>query len=170
MATAVMSQELQAVRIKKREQPQIFIAHTLMSKKLLEKIIRIIKNEHVTPFIANQETNEKNPVERISQAINNSEAFFSVLTKNTLKRQSIRDWIFFEIGLAKGIWKKTSKFTHRYEIFVWKDIQIKLPYNNPIKVIADSKSINTRSKKSTDMMLEEMKAIARNISIVHKII
>ena len=159
-------QAIEKVRIAKRVPPQIFIAHSSISKKLLENIKREIETEKVLTFIANQERYKTNFAEIIVQAISNSDALFAVLTKKAFKKQSTRDWIYFEIGLAKGMWKKAvSKVSNQYKIYVWKDVTINIPNRSPINIIEEYKPLKINSKKSKDAMLDEMKSIAHNISM-----
>jgi len=164
-------QTIQPVRLPKQEPPQIFIAHCSLSKKLLENIERIIINEKIKPFMANQADYGTNMVEQIVQAVSNSEALFAILSISSFKKQSTRDWIFFELGVAKGIWKKTvSKISGSNKIYVWRDDRIKIPDLNLVKNITEHKLFKMNSKKSRDVMLEEMKTVARTISIMSRTI
>jgi hypothetical protein len=86
-----------------------------------------------------------------------------VLTKTAFKKHAIRDWIYFEIGVAKAMWKALSQ----YKIFIWKDVALTLPTTNPFNCIKECQSFRMNSSKSRDTMLAEMRAIARNISITH---
>lgn len=160
---------VQGARVARRAPPQIFVAHTSISKKLLEDIKNVIKKEKVRPFIADHEQYGTNPAEKIAQAMRGSDALFVVLTKNALRKQSTRDWILFEIGLAKAMGKSPLKASMQRRIFVWKDVRVKLPKDSPLKMITDHRPLNARSKRSKDTMLDEMKTIARSISIIRKL-
>ncbi len=161
---------VQVARVTRRSPPQIFVTHTSISKTLLTRIESMIKKENVRLVIANQERSDLNLMEKIARAVGASDALFVVLTKNALRKRSTRDWILFEVGVAKAIWKNlTAKVTKQYTIFAWKDVKIKLPNDGPIKLLAEYRPLNTRSKRSIDAMLDEMQSIARNISLVRKL-
>lgn len=161
---------VQVTRVTRRSPPQIFVAHTALSKALLIRIESVIKKENVRPVIADQEPSKTNLAERITRAIGASDALFVVLTKNALRKHSTRDWIMFEVGAAKATWKNmTAKVTKQYTLFAWKDVNIKLPSDGPIKQLAEYRPLNTRSNRSKDAMLEEMQSIARNISLIRKL-
>jgi hypothetical protein len=161
---------VQVARVTRRSPPQIFVTHTSISKTLLKRIESVIKKENVRLVIANQARSELNLMDKISRAVGVSDALFVVLTKNTLRKRSTRDWILFEVGVANAIWKNlTAKVTKQYTIFAWKDVKLKLPNDGPIKLLAEYQPLNTRSKRSIDAMLNEMQSIARNISLVSKI-
>jgi hypothetical protein len=161
---------VQVTRVTRRSPPQIFVTHTGLSKKLLTRIESVIKNENVRPVIADQQPSKVNLAERITKEIGASDALFVVLTKNALRKRSTRDWIMFEVGVAKAMWKNLmAKVTKQYTIFAWKDMKIKLPSDGPIKQFARYQPLNTRSNRSKDAMVDEMRAIARNISLIRKL-
>lgn len=163
-------QAVQGARVARRAPPQIFVAHTAVSKTLLEDIQTVIKKENVRPCIADHEEYGTNPAEKITQAMRGSDALFVVLTKNALRKPSTRDWILFETGLAKAVLRTRSlQATMQRQIFVWKDVRIKLPRDSPLKMITDHRPLNARSKRSRDTMLDEMKTIARSLSILRKL-
>lgn len=161
---------IQAAQVAQRMTPQIFFAHTSLSKRLLKKIGIAIKKGGVRPFIANLGGYGVDAVEGIIRAICASDALFVVLTKNALRRRFARDWVSFEIGLAGAAWRNlTAKTSKQYKIFGWKETGIRLSSSSPIKGVVDYKPINLRSKRSREAMLEEMRAIAQDISIISKI-
>ncbi|MCW4038298.1 MAG: toll/interleukin-1 receptor domain-containing protein [Candidatus Bathyarchaeota archaeon] len=161
---------VQVTRLTRRSPPQIFVAHTALSKALLARVESVITKENVRPVIADQEPSKTNLAERITRAIGASDALFVVLTKNALRKPSTRDWILFEVGAARAMWKNlTSKVTKQYALFAWKDVKIKLPSDSPITQLAEYRPLNTRSNRSKDAMLDEMQSIARNISLVRKL-
>jgi hypothetical protein len=161
---------VQVTRATRHSSPQIFVAHTVLSKTLLARIESVIKKENVRPVIADQEPSKTNLAERITRAIGASDALFVVLTKNALRKRSTRDWILFEVGVATAMWKNLmAKVTKQYTIFAWKAVKIRLPSEGPIKQLAEYQPLNTRSNRSKDAMLDEMQSIARNISLVRKL-
>lgn len=157
-------QTSQTINLKRRG-PQIFVAHCQISKKLLDDIKNVIEEERVVPFIAQEQCAGKQ-TDSVFQAINGSHAFFGILTKNAFKNNSVRDWILFETGIAKALWMNVSPDSYKYRTFFWKDVSLKLS-ESPINSITDFKSFNLKSKKTKDMMLNEMRTIAYNISILN---
>jgi hypothetical protein len=165
MATVAIDRSIDQLYYKRV--PQIFICHSSLDKTLLDEVESVIRNEKVEPFIANRKILGKNPVEKVIQAMSNSDALFAVLTKNALKDQSTRDWVFFEIGLAKGMWKNLERKVHRhYEVFGWKDVTISLPSDCPINLITDYRPLKPRSRKSRNEMLGGMKSITKDLSML----
>lgn len=140
--------------------PEIFICHSSLDKKLLEEIKILIEQQKCIPFIAQQKISESNPYENIMSAIWRSDAIFAILTENALTKQSTRDWIFFELGFAKGVWREQKKYYLKHSIYAWKDPKIKLPRANPIEFITSYHPLVKRSRKSRNQMLEEMKEIS----------
>lgn len=96
-----------------------------------------------------------------------SDAVFAILTENVLNEQSTRDWVFFEIGLAKGMWAKRENLQptayHQYKIFGWKDDKIKLSNDCPVNFITD---YDYRSLEPKNKMLNEMKSITKGLSLL----
>jgi hypothetical protein len=163
MATVAIDSE----PAKYKKVPQVFICHSSLDKSLLDEVESAIRNEKVEPFIANRKILGKNPVEKVIQATSNSDALFAVLTKNALREQSTRDWVFFEIGLAKGMWKDLKpKVCGHYEVFGWKDVTISLPSDCPINLITDYRPLKPRSRKSRNEMLGDMKSITKDLSML----
>jgi hypothetical protein len=161
---------VQGARVARRAPPQIFVAHTAVSRTLLGAIQNVIKKETVRPFIADHEDHGTNPAEKMTHGMRGSDALFVVLTKNALRRQATRDWILFEVGLARAVLRtRSAPATMPQQIFVWKDVRIKLPKTSPLKLITDHRPLNTRSKRSRDRMLDEMKTIARSLSILRRL-
>jgi hypothetical protein len=167
--TERLSRPVQTVKLVRRTSPQIFLAHNSLSRKLVERIESTIEKENVRVFIADREHRGTDLVKHIVKAMSDSDALFAVLTKNAM-RKSIRDWMLFEMGLTKGVWNNlTPKVSSQYKIFGWKDSTIKLPKGSLIESISKFKDFKTRSIKSKDEMLKEMKLIAHDLSSVHLI-
>lgn len=142
------------------KKPEIFICHSSFDKKLLEEIKILIEQQKCIPFIAQQKISGSNPCENIMLALWRSDALFAILTENALTKQSTRDWVFFELGFAKGVWRDKKKYLMKYSIFAWKDPKIKLPRANPIEFITSYHSLIKGSRPSRNKMLEEMKEIS----------
>jgi len=158
---------VQVERVTRRSPPQIFVAHTALSKPLLTRIGSVITNAKARPILADHEPSETNLAERIVHAIGASDALFVVLTKNALRKEATRDWILFEVGAAKALWKSlNTSGTPHHAIFAWKDVKITFSSNGPMKPLAEYRPLNPRSSRSRDAMLNEMQAIARHLSLV----
>jgi hypothetical protein len=157
-------QTSQTINLKRRG-PQIFVAHCQISNKLLEDIKNVIEREKVVPFIAQEQFVGKQ-TDSVVQAIKGSDAFFGILTKRAFSNHSVRDWILFETGIAKALWMNVSLDSYKYRTFFWKDVSLKLS-ESPITSITDFKSFNLKSKNMKDIMLDEMRTIAYNISILN---
>ena len=151
--------QAQAIRIGQREPQQICIAHCSISKKVLNDIKKTIRRANVKPFFAQEGTSST-----IVNGIENSEALFVILTKNSLIRKSVRDWIMFEIGLAEGLWNQSLRSIRQQKIFVWKDETVKLSKDSPIHILDKYRSLRMHSKRSKEAMLKDMNTIAQNIS------
>jgi hypothetical protein len=143
------------------------VAHTALSKTLLTRIGSVITNAKVRPVLADHEPSEMNLAERVVRAIGASDALFVVLTKNALRKEATRDWILFEVGVAKAVWKNlNTTVAPHHTIFAWKDVKITLSSNGPMKPLAEYRPLNPRSSRSKDAMLNEMQVIARHLTLV----
>jgi len=116
-----------------------------------------------------EERGKENEIaEKIMRAIDDSSAFFAILTKKAFKKQVIRDWIHFEFGLAGGKHKKNAQnVVRQFHIYVWKDIATDIPNLNPLKNIEAFRSVKINSKKSKNEMLKEMRDIANRIAVTN---
>jgi len=141
---------------------EIFICHSSLDEKLLEEIKTIIDKKICIPFIAEQKISGLNPCENIRLALSRSDAVFAILTKNALTKRSTRDWVFFELGFAEGIWRNRERKSKQYRIFAWKDPDIILPRGSPIEFITTYHPLK-RSRKSRNQMLDEMKEISNEL-------
>lgn len=148
-----------------RRIPEIFICHSSLDTKLLEEIKTTVDKEKCIPFIAEQKISGLSPCENIMLAISRSDAVFAILTKNSLEIRSTRDWIFFELGFAEGIWRsRERKSFKQYRIYAWKDPDIILPRGSPIEFITTYHPLVKGSRKSRNKMLKEMKEISRDLA------
>ena len=141
------------------KKPEIFICHSSFDKKLLEEIKIEIEQQKCIPFIAQQKISGSNPCENIMLALWRSDALFAILTENALTNQSTRDWIFYEVGFAKGVWREKKKYLTQHSVFAWKHPDMILPRGSPIEFITTYRPLK-RSRKSRNQMLEEMKEIS----------
>ncbi|WP_456475697.1 toll/interleukin-1 receptor domain-containing protein [Candidatus Pyrohabitans sp.] len=87
----------------------IFISHSSKDSLLIEQINKAFKDIGVEPYFAFLKQEGVDPVTKIINAIHESRALFVLVTENVLKYNYTRDWVSFEIGLAKGIEKGSGK-------------------------------------------------------------
>ena len=80
---------------------QIFVSHSSKDTKLIELITLGFKGRKIAPFFARRIMMGKNPVEKIINAIDNSMALFALITPNVVHDNYTRDWVVFEIAVAK---------------------------------------------------------------------
>ena len=110
------------VPIKKRRKQirkkQVFISHSSRDEKLLDLIEFGFRNKGIIPFFARRHIRGENPAQKIINEIGNSLALFALMTSNVLYDQYTRDWVLFEIGVAKGKGKP---------IYCWKQEDYELP-------------------------------------------
>ena len=160
MAVITLERKKRSVQFAKRAPSQLFIAHSSLSKSLSADIQSTIQNEKIIPVLADSMTDSA----QIVDAIINSDALIAILTKKALRMPKVRDWLFFEIGCAKGLWKAISAGeSSRYKIYVWKDKPVKLPALSPITTY---KSVNLRSKQSRAELLADIQSVAFNLSMM----
>jgi hypothetical protein len=139
---------------------QIFVAHGALSKSLSAAIQSTIQNEKIVPVLADTVADPA----RIVDELIASDALLAILTRKALRVPKTRDWLFFEIGCAKGLWNTVSRGdSPRFKIYVWKDRPVKLPAQSPITVY---QSVNLRSKQSRTELLAAIQSIAFNISML----
>jgi hypothetical protein len=163
MAVITLKRGAQTVGFGQRAVPQIFIAHSLISEKLLDEITSTLKQAQVNPLFAEQLQNQ--PLYVIIQAVFQSDAMFMIITKKALQRKTIRDWILFELGLARARWRPRIRGeVSQIPVFVWRDITLRLSKEQPLGLITEIKRLQMNSKKSRETMLRDMKMIALNLS------
>ena len=80
---------------------QVFISHSSKDTKLINLITLGFKGRDIFPFFAKREMVGKNPVEKIVNAIDSSMALFALVTRNVVHDPYTRDWVVFEITVAK---------------------------------------------------------------------
>jgi hypothetical protein len=90
---------------------------------------------------------------------------FMIITKKALQRKTIRDWILFELGLARARWRPRIRGeVSQIPVFVWRDITLRLSKEQPLGLITETKRVQMNSKKSRETMLRDMQTIALNLS------
>jgi hypothetical protein len=163
MAVITLKRESQTVGFGQRAAPQIFIAHSIISDKLVDEIKVTLKQTQVNPLFAEQIHNQ--PFSAIIQAMFQSDAMFMVVTKKAFQRKTIRDWILFEFGLARGRWRpRGGGETLQIPVFLWRDTALRLSKEQPLGMVPETKSVQLNSKKSRETMLRDMQVIAQNLS------
>lgn len=91
---------------------RIFVSHSSKDTKMIDLVTLAFKNRDVAPFFARRVMMGKNPVEKIIAAIDSSLALFVLMTPDVVYENHTRDWVVFEIGVAR---------TKGIPIFCWMD-------------------------------------------------
>jgi hypothetical protein len=91
---------------------RLFVSHSSKDTKLIDLIALGFKGRDITPFFARRVMVGENPVEKIINAIDSSMALFCVMTSNVVYDNHTRDWVVFELAVAK---------TKGKPIFCWMD-------------------------------------------------
>lgn len=163
MAVTTLRRDTQTVGFGQRVTPQIFVAHSTMSDRLVTLIKTTLKKTQVNPLFAEQIHNHT--FNEIIQALCQSDAMFMVVTKKAFQQKTIRDWILFELGLAIGRWRRRGTGeVSRIPVFLWRDVALRLSKEQPLGLVTETKSVQMNSKKSQETMLRDMRAIAQNLS------
>lgn len=88
-----------------------------------------------------------------------------IITKKALQRKTIRDWILFELGLARARWRpRVRGEISQIPVFMWRDITLRLSKEQPLGLVSEIKRVQMNSKRSRETMLHEMQIIAMNMS------
>lgn len=107
----------------------IFISHSRRDASLVANVNEILINVGHTPIIEEfiPET-EKQPIphDEISKNVSISDAVFLFLTDNVLATEYTRNWVIFEVGLARQALKR---------VFVFERQGVPIPY--PIPYVTD---------------------------------
>lgn len=82
---------------------EVFISHSSRDTNLIQMIDTNLKKIGVTPFFASLWQVGKPPVPKIVDEMWNSSALFILLTSNVMLDRETRDWVCFEIGVAKAL-------------------------------------------------------------------
>ena len=163
MAVVTLKRGTQTVGFEQRVVPQIFIAHCLISEKLVDEITTTLKQAQVNPLFAEQLQNQ--PLSVIIQTLFQSDAMFMIITKKALQRKTIRDWMLFELGLARAGWRPRGRGeVPQIPVFMWRDIALRLSKKQPLGLVTDIKRVQMNSKRSRETMLHDMQIIALNLS------
>lgn len=94
---------------------RIFVSHSSKDTKLIRLTELTFANREIEPYFAGIRIEGKNPVDKIIEAITGSIGLFVIITPNAVNDTHTRDWIVFEIGVAKA---------KGITVFVWMDQKV----------------------------------------------
>jgi hypothetical protein len=124
----------------KKTESIVFVSHSSKDEKLIRLVELAFDDRDIKPYFAKNRIEGKNPVEKIVEAISNSKYFFALVTSNVVNDTHTRDWVNFEIGVAKAFNKK---------IFVWidKGVSADKKYPQLLENVTDYNSFDCQSDK-----------------------
>jgi len=135
---------------------QVFISHSSKDGRIIRLIEQYFKETFkgsILPFFANKWITGENPAEKITREMRNSKVLFVLMTKNVVDDRKTRDWVLFEIGIAKGIGKK---------IYAWKTVDIEVP--EPVTMITDYVPFDPKDEEDIKKVVGAMMNIAYDLS------
>jgi hypothetical protein len=97
------------------EEKILFISHSSKDTNLITLIESAFTDLSVKPYFAKTRIEGKNPVDKIVDAIMRSKAFIVLITPHVVNDNHTRDWVNFEIGVARA---------RKMQIFGWIDCNI----------------------------------------------
>ena len=124
---------------------QVFISHSSKDEKLVDFIEFGFRKIDVTPFFARRHMRGENPAQKIVNEIEKSLALFAIMTSNVLYDKDTRDWVVFEIGVAKGKGKP---------IFCWKERDREIP--KLIEYLTDYETFDLHDRKDCIRVVQTM--------------
>jgi len=80
----------------------IFLSHSSKDSKLIGLTQLVFANREIEPYFAGTRMEGKNPVDKIVQAITDSIGLFALITPNVVNDTHTRDWVVFEVGVARA--------------------------------------------------------------------
>ena len=131
----------------------IFISHSSKDVKLINLAELAFESLNIKPYFAKNRIEGKNPVDKIVEAISTSKAFFALITPNVVTDQHTRDYVNFEIGVARA---------NRMKIYVWIDTSVLLNKSYPrlIENVTDYLKFDCQSDEDCCNMLNAFHDIA----------
>lgn len=138
-----------------KEENTIFISHSSKDVKLIKIAELAFENLDIKPYFAKNRIEGKNPVDKIVEAISNAKAFFSLITPNVINDVHTRDWVSFEIGVARA---------NEKGIFVWIDTEILKSKSYPrlIENVADYSGFDCKSDEDCLTVIRAIRGLALN--------
>lgn len=133
----------------KSDSDKIFVSHSSKDTKLIELVELVFKDRDIAPFFARRVMVGENPVEKIINAIDSSMALFCLMTSNVVYDNHTRDWVIFEIGVAK---------TKDKPVFCWMDESVakNKTYPKLIENITDYDVFNPNHDKDCYRIVNSM--------------
>jgi len=135
---------------------QIFIAHSSRDKYIIKLIEDNLENIGVRPFLAGRFMAGKPAIFKIIDGIWDSIAFFILWTKNVTDNPETRDWVSFEIGIAKAL-----ADVGLLSIYGWYANDTKL--TDLLKGITDMVQFNPYDKSECEWVVKTMIKIAQTL-------
>lgn len=140
-------------RAKKKKKRSIFISHSRADlEKLVKPAAKRIKAAGFEAYIASLRVTGKNPADKIVEAISSSKALFAIITENVTEDRNTRDWVLFEMGVAKSLGRP---------VFGWKTPRARVP--EPVKQITDYFVFDSEKSREVKQMLQMVRNLARTI-------
>lgn len=133
-------------------QKQVFICHSSRDTHIIQLIRSYFKDIRILPFFARQWISGINPAEKVLSEMRKSKAVFVLMTRNVVDHRETRDWVLFEIGMAKGMHKP---------IYVWLATGVEAP--EPVKMITDYVPFDESDEKDVRGVVGSMMQIALDL-------
>lgn len=135
---------------------QVFVSHSSADTNLIQMIDTNLKRINVTPFFASLWQVGKPPVPKIVDEIWNSSALFILLTSNVMLERETRDWVCFEIGVAR-----TLENFGLLQIFGWRANNVEL--TDLFKGVTDFQLFDPYDENSCIQMVSGMINLAQQL-------
>lgn len=112
--------------VRKRSTKTVFISHSKKDAELVEIINHNFRSVGVTPLFMEFTPESEPPHKKIEERVKLSSAVFLFLTQNVFSSEYTKNWISFEVGLAKA---------NNKPVYVMEDLNNKV--NFPIPYLTD---------------------------------
>ncbi len=137
----------------KKGRESIFISHSREDlADYVKPAARKIRSAGLDAYVASLRLTGKNPAEKIVEAISSSKALFAIITRSVSENRETRDWVMFEMGVAKAL---------RKPVFGWKTPRATVP--EPVKQITDYFVFDPNQPKDIRQMLQTMGNLAKTV-------
>ncbi|MCL5949369.1 MAG: toll/interleukin-1 receptor domain-containing protein [Candidatus Bathyarchaeota archaeon] len=140
-----------------KEEATIFVSHSSKDTLLIKFTELAFEHMDIKPYFAKNRIEGKNPVDKIIDAITSSKAFFALITPNVVNDLHTRDWVNFELGVAR---------TNQIKIFIWidKTILATKTYPRLIDNITDYNEFDFQSDDECYKVILVIRDIVENLS------